>query len=155
MIGSIATWAGWKIGGAFLKAQWKWLVILIVLILLLLGIWKINSWYEQAKQLEEDQAGTIASLQDQRNQAIYEKLSAEDSLRRERVNKALIEELRQDYLQTKSDIRQELREELEIFDKKRKYTFDEMVKAKPGLIQTRINNASDGYYDEMASLFND
>lgn len=155
MIASIATWAGWKIGGTFLKAQWKWLVILIVLLLLLFGAWKIAAAFDRVKDLEEERAGTIASLQEQRNQAIYEKLSAEDSLRRERVNKELIEELRQDYLQAKSDIRQELRAELAIFTKDRKYTWEEMVKAKPGLIQTRINNASEGYYNDMASMFND
>lgn len=155
MIATLTGWVGWKIGGAFLKAQWKWLVILIVLILLLWGAWKIASAFERVKELEEERAETIASLQEQRNQAIYEKLSAEDSLRRERVNKALIEELRQDYLQAKSDIRQELRAELSIFTKDRKYTWEEMVKAKPGLIEPRINNASQEYYNEMASLFND
>jgi cell division protein YceG involved in septum cleavage len=151
----IPAWLGWKAVTGFFKVQWKWLVILLVLILLLLGAWKISSIVAENKANRDKKEETIAILQEQRNQAVYEALSAQESLRRERVNKQLIEELRQDYLQAKSDIRQELRAEMEIFTKKRKYTWEEMVTAKPGLIQTRINNASQEYYDEMAALFND
>lgn len=151
----IPAWLGRKAVIGFFKVQWKWMVILLVLILGLWGAWNIARAFERVKELEEERMGTIASLQEQRNQAIYEKLSAEDALRREAINKELIESLRADFLGAKTDIRQELRQELSIFTKKRKYTWEEMVDAKPGLIQTRINNASQEYYDEMAALFND
>lgn len=152
---SVTAWAGWKIGGAFLKAQWKWIVLLIVLLLLLWGAWVIASEFAENKKLKEEKENTIASLIQQRDWAQFESYSAREALQKERVNKELIEELRQDYLQAKSDIRQDLLAELEVFEKKRKYTFDEMVKAKPGLIEPRINNASQEHYNEMASLFND
>jgi hypothetical protein len=155
MIGTLVGWVGWKIIGGFFKVNWKWLTILIAGLLLLWGAWSIASTYSELREMKSEKEQTISDLRDKLNQETFEKLKANDALARERVNKKLIEELRADYLQAKQDIRSEVKAELAVFTKDRKYTFDEMVQAKPGLIQHLANNATREYHDEMAILFND
>jgi Sec-independent protein translocase protein TatA len=154
----IMSWIGWKIIGGFAQSAWgwalrQWKLILIVVVLLLL-LWagmKIADAFRERAALIEGQKMTLTRMAVDLNMALIEKQSAQQTLDHMIAEKIRVEELAKSLVAEQIVIRAEVEAQKALFDK---HDFAAIVKAKPGIIENKANAATQERFDEIEATFN-
>lgn len=154
----VAKWvlklAGNAVGGWILGYA-KW-IGLGAAALVVIGIaWKIHSFIDEKHALEEQVRGTITNLTQDLVIAQTEAQSRKDTITRMQLDKIRLEALQEQLIQTQREIRDEVRAQKDIFTKPREHSFDELVNAKPGLIEKMANARTQERLDALEHTFND
>lgn len=151
-------WIGWKIIGGFAKSAWGWAVrqwqlilIVVVLVLLLWGAFKIADAFKDRNALIEGQKMTLTRFAVDLNNALIEKQSAQETLDRMIAEKIRVEELAKSLVAEQIVIRAEVEAQKALFEK---HDFAAIVKAKPGIIENKANIATQERFDEIEATFN-
>lgn len=151
-------WIGWKVIGGFAKsafgfvlAQWKWIVIGLVLLCVAWAGFKVREAFRERAELIEAKQQNLADLTVNLNNALIEKQSAQETLNKMIAEKIRVEELAKDLVAEQAVIRAEVEAQKALFEK---HDFAADVKAKPGLIETKANRATQERFDEIEATFN-
>lgn len=149
------TWAATKlamgVAGKFLFAQWKWIVIGLIVVALLVVSFKVYGAFKDRAALLEEKKGTIATLAVDLNTALIEAQTAKATVERMQVDQARLQALAANLITTQIEIRDEVRAQKAVFES---HDFDQLVQAKPGLIQKKANRATQERFDELEAVFN-
>jgi len=147
----VAIKAGLGVAGKFLFAQWKWVVIGLITILLLWAAFKVYGAFKDREALIEEKKGTLAALAVDLNSAEIEAQSAKATIKQMEGDKARLQGLLAGTIATQIEIRDEVREQKKLFED---HQFKEVIQAKPGLIQKKANRATQERFDELEAAFN-
>lgn len=135
----------------FLVAQWKWIVISIILLLILYFSFKVYSVFEERNDLLTEREGKITQLVKENTEAEIEKQSLQQTLDRKKAEDKRIDALYQITLKRFDKIDAEIATQKQIF---LNHDFTRLSNAKPGLIIPKMNNATKERFDEIANTFN-
>ncbi len=145
MIPWVLAGKGWFLNNA------KWIVLGILAVVALWAGKQVYDAFQEREQLLKEREGTITNLVQDKTILQTERDSAKAAINRLLIDKARLQYILQTTIQTQIEIRDEIRAQKQIFEK---HDFDKLAQAKPGLIQTRANRATQERFDELQDAFN-
>jgi len=140
-----------KSAGGFLFAQWKWIVLSIVALVILICAFKVYGAFKDRDALLEEREGKVTLLVKRNTELEMEKQSLENTVSFMRSEQVRINVLREEFNTKLDDIYNEVAEQKKIF---LDHDFTKLSNAKPGLIIDPINDATKERFDEIADVFN-
>jgi len=146
--------AGQALTGS-IGSYWKIGLSLALLAALATAAWKISGAFSERAALLEERQGTIANLTQDLTIASFERDSATWALQQMQLDKLRIEANQQALIKTQKAIREEIKAQKDIFTRQREHSFEQLVQAKPGLIEKLANQATQERLDALAAALND
>lgn len=140
-----------KVAGGWFMGNLKWIGLGVAAVAVAGIAWKIHSTFQERDRLLEERKMVVANLVQDLTIAEIEKQEAEETIARIEADKRRLEQLYADTVVVQREIRAEIREQKAIFER---HDFNRLVQAKPGLIETRANRATQERFDELETAFN-
>jgi hypothetical protein len=140
-----------KQAGSFLVAQWKWIVITIIALILLFFSFKIYGAFKDRDALMEEREGRITQLVKDNTEAEIARQSAELVIARMLADEERINGLYDATVMLQEEIHAEVAAQKQVF---LDHDFTKLSNAKPGLIIKPMNDATQERFDEISDIFN-
>jgi DNA anti-recombination protein RmuC len=140
--------------GGWLTASWKWIVISALMGVATYFWFSYKSGQQAKDDLEELTDGTIATLSQKVAEQAMEKQSLAKTIEMMQEQEAA-NDIRQDGMRDDlANIRQDMRDRVGVLEKRRKRSFESMLRAHPEMMEDLVNNATQKSIQELEDAFN-
>ena len=133
-------------------AQWKWIVLSIVTLVILFLAFKVYSVFKERDDLIKEKENAITQLIKDYTVSEIERQRAQDTVNLMTAENIRIQNIYDKITETQEAIRNIELEQKRIFIE---HDFTKLSNAKPGLIIKPMNKATQERFDEIANTFND